>query len=267
LQAGAIGLLGLGADHVAALQAAGRPNASHVPKARSVIYIFLSGGLSQIDSFDPKPDAPADIRDEFGGMATQSTGLRICEHLPLLAQRSRRRPSSSQETKFSTASGKCQVPSRLTPSKKLWPNRRFFRCLRGTFSPSFRHSWYTRLRLTCQPSRRSNTLMRRQPQRGCCRTRQHSPYQPLFFCGGFGCLSLRRAGLPQDTAGATLRHAEGLLELTHGLATLLGRHHFFWATSWSIWLSRANSATRRFRRAFSACSSLRRLASSALSPP
>ncbi len=118
LQAGAIGLLGLGADHVAALQAAGRPNASHVPKARSVIYIFLSGGLSQIDSFDPKPDAPADIRGEFGAIATQTTGLRICEHLPLLAQRSRRRPSSSQETKFSPASCKCQVPSRLPPSKK-----------------------------------------------------------------------------------------------------------------------------------------------------
>jgi len=57
-------------------------------KARSVIYIFLSGGLSQIDSFDPKPDAPADIRGEFGTIPLRTTGLRICEHLPSLAQRS-----------------------------------------------------------------------------------------------------------------------------------------------------------------------------------
>ena len=88
LQAGGIGLLGLGMNHIAALQASAAPVRPH--KARSVIYIFLSGGLSQIDSFDPKPDAPADIRGEFGTIATRTTGLRICEHLPRLAQRSHR---------------------------------------------------------------------------------------------------------------------------------------------------------------------------------
>jgi hypothetical protein len=89
LQAGAVGLLGLGMNHVAALRsvAASTDSARNV-KARRVIYIFLSGGLSQIDSFDPKPDAPADIRGEFGTIATRTTGLRICEHLPRLAQRS-----------------------------------------------------------------------------------------------------------------------------------------------------------------------------------
>ena len=54
----------------------------------SVIYIFLSGGLGQQDSFDPKPDAPVDIRGEFDPITTQTPGLQICEHLPLLAQRS-----------------------------------------------------------------------------------------------------------------------------------------------------------------------------------
>ncbi len=89
LQAGAVGLLGLGMNHVAALRAlAGPADPVRTSKARSVIYIFLSGGLSQIDSFDPKPDAPADIRGEFGTIATRTTGLRICEHLPRLAQRS-----------------------------------------------------------------------------------------------------------------------------------------------------------------------------------
>jgi hypothetical protein len=55
----------------------------------SVIYIFLSGGLSQLESFDPKPDAPAEIRGEFRAIATRTPGLSICEHLPMLAQRSK----------------------------------------------------------------------------------------------------------------------------------------------------------------------------------
>lgn len=59
-----------------------------VDEPRSVIYIFLSGGLAQQDSFDPKPNAPLDIRGEFDSIATQTPGVRICEHLPLLAARS-----------------------------------------------------------------------------------------------------------------------------------------------------------------------------------
>ena len=56
----------------------------------SVIYIFLSGGLSQIDTFDMKPDASPEIRGEFDPIATKTPGLHICEHLPMLAQRSER---------------------------------------------------------------------------------------------------------------------------------------------------------------------------------
>jgi hypothetical protein len=58
-------------------------------RSRSVIYIFLSGGLSQIDSFDLKPDAPAEIRGEFRPILTRTPGIQICEHLPRLAERSR----------------------------------------------------------------------------------------------------------------------------------------------------------------------------------
>ena len=87
LQAGAVGLLGLGMNHLSALRALA--GGQREPKARAVIYIFLSGGLSQLDSFDLKPDAPDGIRGEFQPIATRTPGLRICEHLPLLAQRSR----------------------------------------------------------------------------------------------------------------------------------------------------------------------------------
>src|SRR3954471_21135581 len=59
-------------------------------RVRSVIYVFLSGGLTQIDSFDLKPDAPAEIRGEFKPIATRTNGVRIVEHLPRLAQRSHR---------------------------------------------------------------------------------------------------------------------------------------------------------------------------------
>ena len=65
-----------------------RADSARVAEARSVIYIFLSGGLAQQDSLDPKPDAPADIRGEFSPIATRTPGLQICEHLPLLADRS-----------------------------------------------------------------------------------------------------------------------------------------------------------------------------------
>ncbi len=53
-----------------------------------MIYVFLSGGLSQHDSFDPKPDAPENIRGEFRPIATRMPGIHICEHLPRLAARS-----------------------------------------------------------------------------------------------------------------------------------------------------------------------------------
>ena len=90
IQAGAIGLLGLGTNHLHALQAAGDVEPRKEPKAKSVIYIYLPGGLAQHDSFDPKPHAPDDVRGEFGTIATQTPGIQISEHLPLLAQRTNR---------------------------------------------------------------------------------------------------------------------------------------------------------------------------------
>ena len=53
-----------------------------------MIYIFLSGGLAQHDSFDLKPHAPDNVRGEFKPIATETPGVQICEHLPELAKRS-----------------------------------------------------------------------------------------------------------------------------------------------------------------------------------
>ncbi|MGE0610060.1 MAG: DUF1501 domain-containing protein [Pirellulales bacterium] len=95
IQAGSVGLLGLGMNHLEALRAASAAESSSAgtsPSARgtakSCIYIFLSGGLAQHESFDLKPQAPAEIRGEFNPVATATPGIEISEHLPLLAQRS-----------------------------------------------------------------------------------------------------------------------------------------------------------------------------------
>ena len=88
LQGGAIGLLGLGINHLDALQRTVEAAGRSASKEMSVIYIFLSGGLSQHDTFDMKPEAPAEIRGEFKPISTRTPSLKICEHLPLLAARS-----------------------------------------------------------------------------------------------------------------------------------------------------------------------------------
>src|SRR5438552_285628 len=75
-----------GDEASAAATPTGQP--SHAT-AKSCIYIFLSGGLAQHESFDLKPDAPDGVRGEFRPMATATPGIQICEHLPGLARRSR----------------------------------------------------------------------------------------------------------------------------------------------------------------------------------
>ncbi|MBI5760432.1 MAG: DUF1501 domain-containing protein [Planctomycetales bacterium] len=53
----------------------------------SCIFIFLAGGPSQFETFDPKPEAPTEVRGLWNGMQTNVPGTFICEKLPLMAQR------------------------------------------------------------------------------------------------------------------------------------------------------------------------------------
>src|SRR5437588_7484749 len=73
-------------SHMAGLRALAQPAATS--SRRACIYIFLSGGLAQQDSFDLKPEAAAEYRGEFKPISTHTPGIKICEHLPRLAQRS-----------------------------------------------------------------------------------------------------------------------------------------------------------------------------------
>lgn len=54
--------------------------------AKSTILFFLCGGSSHIDTWDMKPDAPSKYRGPFDPIATSAPGVRVCEHLPLLAK-------------------------------------------------------------------------------------------------------------------------------------------------------------------------------------
>ena len=89
LRIGAVGAFGFEAALPSILQqqqALAEEVASGSAKDVSVIYLFLLGGLSTIDTFDMKPDAPANIRGEFDLIKTNVPGIEVCEHLPLCAQ-------------------------------------------------------------------------------------------------------------------------------------------------------------------------------------
>jgi Protein of unknown function (DUF1501) len=54
---------------------------------KSCILVFYYGGPSHLDTYDLKPDAPAEVRGEFKSIATSVPGIRVCEHLPRMARR------------------------------------------------------------------------------------------------------------------------------------------------------------------------------------
>ncbi|MBM3983220.1 MAG: DUF1501 domain-containing protein [Planctomycetes bacterium] len=89
LQAGASAVLGLGlADLVAPRAAAsGVARPRNFGAAKNVMVLYLYGAMSQIDTLDPKPDAPAEIRGPFGTVATKLPSVRVGELLPRIAGR------------------------------------------------------------------------------------------------------------------------------------------------------------------------------------
>lgn len=83
LEAGGLGMLGLmlGASSATANQR----SSGSLGRAKSVIFLYLTGGPSQYETFDPKPGAPVEIRGTFKPIATRVPGIRICELLPRTA--------------------------------------------------------------------------------------------------------------------------------------------------------------------------------------
>jgi len=88
LEAAGAGLFGMTLPGLFAAEAAAKSAAVAGPKprAKSVIFLFLFGGPSQLETFDLKPDAPEKIRGPFKPIASRTPGLRISETLPNLAK-------------------------------------------------------------------------------------------------------------------------------------------------------------------------------------
>jgi Protein of unknown function (DUF1501) len=83
LQAGALGVAGFTLANYLRLAHA---NELKPARAKSAIFVFLAGGPTHLDTFDLKPDAPAEIRGEFKPIDTCVPGIQISEHLPRLAK-------------------------------------------------------------------------------------------------------------------------------------------------------------------------------------
>src|SRR5215813_13280603 len=84
--------LGLGAfglsltEYLGLTHRAGAATTSGRGRARSCIVLYCWGGMSHHETWDTKPDAPREVRGEFDPIATNVTGIRICEHLPRLSR-------------------------------------------------------------------------------------------------------------------------------------------------------------------------------------
>jgi uncharacterized protein (DUF1501 family) len=129
LRAGALGALALPGVGGGAAQGAGP---TLFGKARRVILLYLYGAAAQHETWDPKPDAPLEIRGKFNPIATAVPGVQICEHLPRVAKladrlaivRSMSHPFNIHSAAY-TLSGidKVDIPMELNPfDSRHWPS-------------------------------------------------------------------------------------------------------------------------------------------------
>ena len=87
LQFGAAGAFGMGVSLSQVLQSqASDRGQGRTSKDVSLIVVFLQGGLSTIDTWDMKPEAPVEFRGEFSPISSSVPGIQICEHLPRIAK-------------------------------------------------------------------------------------------------------------------------------------------------------------------------------------
>ena len=86
LRMGSLGFIGLSLDDWFRLRARAGLQAARSPKVKNCILIWLAGGPSHLDTFDPKPGADDDVRGEFKPIATSVPGVTISEVLPNLSR-------------------------------------------------------------------------------------------------------------------------------------------------------------------------------------
>src|SRR5262245_41255569 len=84
VKAGILGACGLSLPELLRVEASAQPLLA--PRANSVIILWMRGGPSHIDMWDPKPDAPAEYRGEFGVLPTNVPGVLLCDLMPMCAR-------------------------------------------------------------------------------------------------------------------------------------------------------------------------------------
>jgi hypothetical protein len=132
LRAGSLSLLGLGLPQLLRARAGTAAGRAEVPrgKAKACILLFMWGGPAQQDTWDMKPDAPAEYRGEFRPIATNVSGIQVCEHLPRLARHADKlaliRSMTHGDVDHTTAThflltGR-DLPTRGKPRAEDWPS-------------------------------------------------------------------------------------------------------------------------------------------------
>jgi hypothetical protein len=86
LRVGGLGLCGLSLPQLLKAQPSPDEKGGTFGRAKAVIVLFLSGGPPQHETFDPKPDAPAEIRGPFKPINTSVPGVQVCELMPRTAR-------------------------------------------------------------------------------------------------------------------------------------------------------------------------------------
>ena len=130
VRAGSIGLFGMSLPGLLAAQSSASELAD-VPaaKAKSCILLFMWGGPGHQDTWDLKPDAPAEVRGEFKPISTSVPGIQICEHFPQLATRTDKlaiiRSMTHTDVNHTTATHYLltgQPPPPVDDLRKDWPH-------------------------------------------------------------------------------------------------------------------------------------------------
>lgn len=105
------------------LAALGAARFDAAARARAAILIRLSGGLSHLDSFDPKPGAPRPVRGPFAAIPTAIPGVAFSEHLPRLAERAGRltivRSMHSRETNHERAALVFEIAAAVPQTRRI----------------------------------------------------------------------------------------------------------------------------------------------------
>ena len=106
LRAGFLGVVGLGLGDLLRLRATGAgPSEGKGRRPRSVILIWMHGGPSHFETYDPKPEAPGEYRGPYGAIATNVPGIWISDRLPGHAAIMTSSPCSAASTTTTPTTG------------------------------------------------------------------------------------------------------------------------------------------------------------------